>query len=615
MKQKLSIFAVLLMAMTIPQSVKAYTFFDVAPSGQTLYYNIVDGNAQVTYQYYTSVNNYADLTGNLIIPSTVMYNGITYSVTSIGDYAFWDCTGMTSVTIPNSVTEIGLGIFSGCIGLTEPVYNNLIFAYFPCGYASSYSIPNGIIKIASYAFADCEGLTHITIPGSVTEIETWAFRNCTGLSTVSLPNSVTEVGVGAFYGCTGLTTPVYNSHVFAYFPCGYATSYSIPNGITKIAGYAFSYCEDLSSVIIPNSVTETGAFCFYDCAGLTEPLYNSHVFAYFPCGYATNYSIPEGITKIAPHVFENCSTLTSITIPNSVTEIGSVAFHGCSSLTTVSIPNSVAKIGNWAFMSCSGLTSITLSSEVLEIGANAFEYCTGLTSVYYNGNIANWCGFKFYNGYCNPVTYSRRLYLNGTLLTDLTIPEGVTKINNFTFMRLKDLRSVSLPNTLNCIGWSGFANDSALATITLPESLDSLAPWSLGRCVGLGSIRSKSSIPPKVGDTLAFTNIDKTIPVYVPYGSAAAYSTAFGWSLFSNYIECDMTAINEPARHDGNYVITTRNGVILINGVTSGPVSVYDENGRLIYNGSATEEIPVPIAGIYIVKIGGLPARKVVVVQ
>ena len=603
-----------LLLVATAMSAAAYQFSDVAPSGQTLYYNIVDGNAQVTYQYYVTMNNnYSELTGNLIIPSTVTYNGITYSVTSIGDYAFSKCTGMTSVSIPKSVTEIGLGVFSGCTGLTEPVYNNLIFAYFPCGYASSYSIPTGITLIASFAFADCEGLTHITIPNSVTEIRNWAFRNCIGLTTVSLPNSVTEVGVGAFYGCTGLTTPVYNSHVFAYFPCGYATSYSIPNGITKIAGYAFSNCENLSSVTIPNSVTEIDFGGFHNCPGLTEPLYNSHVFAYFPCGYATHYSIPTGIEKIAPGVFESCRTLTSINIPNSVTEIGDEAFYGCSGLTTVTIPNSVTKIGEWAFMSCSGLTSVTLSSPVLEIGDRAFYQCTGLTSVYYNGNVANWCGFKFFNGSSNPLAFARKLYINGSLLKDLTIPNGVTKINDFTFLKSEDLRSVSLPNTLNCIGWSGFANDSALTTITLPESLDSLANWSLGRCVGLSSIRSKSPIPPKVGDTSTFTCIDKTIPVYVPYGSAAAYSTAFGWSLFSNFIESDMTAIDEPSKPTKSITITSRDGAIHIDGEASEPVLIYDLTGRMFHQGRVKSPVHVPTSGIYMVKVGDRQPQKVVV--
>lgn len=164
MKKILSVFAILMMSMAIPQSVKAYDF-SYTYQGQTLYYNIFDGMAQVTYLYSNSSSNYYALTGSLEIPNTVTYNGTTYSVTSIGDDAFRNCSGLTSVTIPNSVTSIGHEAFRICSGLT------------------SVTIPNSVTSIGSSAFYGCSGLTSVTIGNSVTSIDYMAFAYCIGLTT------------------------------------------------------------------------------------------------------------------------------------------------------------------------------------------------------------------------------------------------------------------------------------------------------------------------------------------------------------------------------------------------------------------------------------------------
>ena len=215
-----------------------------------LYYNLDATNktAEVTYK---SNDNYGYNAGWGIttanIPSSVEYNSVTYSVTSIGDWAFFDCIGLTSVTIPNSVTSIGVWAFNGCTGLTSPLYNAHVFAYMPTSYTGAYTIPDGIETIAGGAFSGCTGLTSITIP-----------------------NSVTSIGDNAFGACTGLASPLYNAHVFAYMPTSYTGAYTIPDGIEIIAGGAFSGCSGLTSVTIPNSVTIIGDYAFSHCSGLTS---------------------------------------------------------------------------------------------------------------------------------------------------------------------------------------------------------------------------------------------------------------------------------------------------------------------------------------------------------
>ena len=157
-----------------------------------LYYKITDAtNHEVAvvselsgYPYY---NSYNKPTGVVTIPTTVIYSGNTYSVTSIGDGAFYGCSGLTSINIPNSVTSIGGSAFSGCSGLT------------------SINIPNGVTSIEQYTFSGCSGLTSINIPNSVTSIGEYAFANCSGLTSIAIPNSVTSIGYRAFEGCSGLT--------------------------------------------------------------------------------------------------------------------------------------------------------------------------------------------------------------------------------------------------------------------------------------------------------------------------------------------------------------------------------------------------------------------------
>ena len=322
---------------TVLQPALAYDFSAEAPSGQTLYYNITNmwpnevtvtypnGNASLYNEFYAG---YTKPTSNLVIPDTVTYQGVPYSVTSIGNGAFYNCNGLTSVTIPNSVASIGDDAFSGCTGLT------------------SIAIPYGVPSIGSSAFSGCTGLTSVTIPNSVTYIGSFAFSGCTSLASVSIPNSVTYIGNYAFSMCTGLT------------------SITISNSVTYIGENAFWYCTGLTSVSIPNGVTYIGSSAFEACSGLTS------------------VTIPDSITTIEHHTFCGCSGLTSITIPNSVTYIGDAAFGICTNLTFITIPNSVTSIGSSAF-SGTGLTSITIPNSVTSIGDYVFYECYNLSKVYF----------------------------------------------------------------------------------------------------------------------------------------------------------------------------------------------------------------------------------------
>ena len=302
-----------------------------------LYYDLyADKTAEVVPEAWGyDSNNYKDLKGNIIIPSSIQFESTTYTVTSISEDAFFNCTGLTSVTIPNSVTYVGDQAFEGS-GITEPVYNQHVFAYLPRSYSGAYTIPKGIKQIAGCAFQNCSKLTSVTIPNSVTSIGTGAFGGCHSLQLVSIPNSVTEVGCWAFMA-SGIYKPVYNRHVFAYLPPSYSGAYSVPVGIEKIACGAFDDCTGLTTLKLPKSVTSIEGYVFEGCK-IKEPVYNQHVFAYMPESYSGEYTIPDGIEQIADLAFCNCTGLTSVTVPNSVTTIGEWAFMGCSKLKSIAIP-------------------------------------------------------------------------------------------------------------------------------------------------------------------------------------------------------------------------------------------------------------------------------------
>jgi hypothetical protein len=298
---------------------------------------------------------------------------IPNSVTSIGNDAFYNCTGLTSVTIPNTVTSIGKYAFDGCTGLTSVTIGNSVTSidyrtFYGCTKLTSITIPNSVTSIGNEAFYGCTGLTSVTMGNTVTSIGQYAFRGCTGLTSVTIPNSVTSIGDEVFSGCTGLTSVTIGNSVTSinyrtFYGCTKLTSITIPNSVTSIGNSAFSGCTGLTSVTIPNSVTTIGSGAFYRCAGLTS------------------VTIPNSIIAIGDDTFSGCTGLISVIIPNSVIAIGEDAFNGCTGLTSVTIGNSVISIGKTAFHTCTGLISVTIPNSVTSIGDGAFTGCTGLKHI------------------------------------------------------------------------------------------------------------------------------------------------------------------------------------------------------------------------------------------
>ena len=336
--------------------------------GYTWTYQINGDTAEIYNDYYIAAISPSP-TGAVTIPSTLGGK----PVMSIGNYAFYGCSGLTSVRIPDSVTSIGDEAFYGCSGLVSVTIGNGVTsigdsAFRGCSGLTSVTIPNSVTSIGDSAFSFCTNVTDVVVPGwkctipfdAVTNLvisegttsindggrpSFCAFSGCSGLTSVTIPNCVTNIGSYAFYGCSGLT------------------SVTIPDGVTRIGGSAFYNCSGLTSVTIPDSVTSIGESAFYGCTNLTS------------------VTIPDSVTIIGAKAFYNCSGLTNVTIGNGVTTIGVSAFYGCSGLTGVTIGNSVAIIMSSAFYNCSGLASVTMPDSVTSIGDYAFYNCSMLDSV------------------------------------------------------------------------------------------------------------------------------------------------------------------------------------------------------------------------------------------
>ena len=325
-------------------------------------------------------------------------NNMYTSNDKLGNYVFYDCSGLTSLTLPSSVTEIGESAFQDCSGLTSiyaylekiPKLGSDVFTgcdakncilYVPKGTYDAYkssefgyfeNIVDGINKdgllttqvtikldeagTLPYKISANEKnlITNLKIVGKINGTDLKFIREMAGrdyndeitdgkLSILDLSEAKIVAGGSAYVSYYGDTKYTSNDEL------GY---------------YVFEGCSGLTSLTIPSSVTEIGNWAFFGCSGLTS------------------LTIPSGVTSIGDSAFSGCSGLTSLTIPSGVTSIGYYAFDGCSRLTSLTIPSSVTEIGGYAFSGCSGLTSLTIPSGVTSIGYYAFNGCSGLTSIY-----------------------------------------------------------------------------------------------------------------------------------------------------------------------------------------------------------------------------------------
>ena len=428
--------------------------------------------------------------GRKLLKSPTTLSG-TYSIKKtteiICDRAFFDCINLTSISVPNSVKDIGEWAFAGCSLL------------------SSIDIPNSVISIGNNAFAGCLSLKYISIPESVICLNGNPFGDCEGeieclsanfiyeddvlfnrdkseiisfrnqeIESYIIPDSVTSIGDGAF-GC-----------------CSSLSSLFIPNSVTSIGDGAFEGCSSLSSLVIPDSVVNIKGNPFYLWKGKLECLSASFIYEdnvlfnmdkskliSYRNQEAKSFIIPDGVMSIGKCAFVDCYSLVSISIPNSVTSIGEESFIDCSSLRSLVIPDSVTSIGDGAFWGCSSLRSLVIPASVTSIGAWAFSGCKSLSSLVIPDSVTS-IGYSAFDG-CSS-------------LSSLVIPNSVTSIGDSAFSGCKSLSSLAIPDSVTSIGAWAFDGCSSLSSLVIPDGVTSIRDYVFRGCSSLSSLTIPDSV-------------------------------------------------------------------------------------------------------------------------
>ena len=452
-----------------------------------LYYTIGENSTASL----TSTNE--SISGAVTIPSQVEFNEKKYVITSIGNYVFYDRTGLTYITIPNSITSIGNFTFYGCTSLPSIIIPNSVTsigegAFGGCSGLTSVTIPNSVTFVNNKVFLGCSSLTSITIPNSVTSIGDYSFRDCSGLTSITIPNSVTNICDGAFYNCSGLSSII------------------IPDGVTSIGKYAFFGCNSLISAIIGSSVCSIGNDAFrnlkktiwltntlpsgYNNASGTVNYVSNDQFnignmvvykflssnfvvdgiRYVPvspsdhtcdavdCIYdesaeyinigetVTNKGVNLTVEKANPYICYGNKNIKKIKFGLSG-DIGNYAFYGCSNLESVEFGQNVQSIGFYAFSDCSKLKNIVIPDPVTSLGSYAFQNCATMTSV--------------------------------------KIGNGIETINEYTFSGCSSLKNIYFSSKVKTIGQYVFDSCSSLQEISIPQAVTTIEDYVFSNCTSL----------------------------------------------------------------------------------------------------------------------------------
>ena len=441
---------------------------------------------------------------------------IPSSITTIGYGAFYWCASLTEISIPNSVTTIGERAFSGCYNLISfnVDKNNsnycdiggvlfskdktILIAYPSKKSDSVYTLPDGVTSIGDYAFYGCDNLTEINIPDSVASIGDYAFYLCDNLTDINIPDSVTTIGYNAFVGCDSLISFNVDKNNSNYcdiggvlfskdkttliaYPSKKSDSvYTIPDSVTSIGNYAFDGCDNLTEINIPDSVTTIGEWAFGWCGSLTEVI------------------IPDSVTSIGEEAFYGCTNLTEVTIPDGVTSIGDYAFDNCTNLTKVIIPDSVTSIGDYAFYSCDSLTIYCSENSYAAEYAknNDIPYSTGDEPIDLSGEPDE----TFTNGDFEVAVYGNNAVISKYISSAEKV-EIPSKINGYkvvaigekAFAQCFSLTEISIPNSISKIDNYAFLNCHGLTEITIPDSVTEIGYQPFYTCINLAEINVNSS--------------------------------------------------------------------------------------------------------------------------
>ncbi len=545
-------------------SVNSQDFSFTVSGGQTLYFNINGNNAVITQPQDTSLPYFTQL-GDLVIPSMVTNENEDYLVSAIDSFAFANCRGLTSITIPSSIVSIGKSAFNGASDMVRTYYLGSIDQWCNISFVSGQSNPvyltgnlyinntlvtspvisEGVQEIRPFCFAGMRSLTNISLPSSLSLIGKYAFCYCVNLSTISLPIALRTIEEDAFYHCDGLRNVI------------------LPDYLEFLGDRAFRYCG-LETITIPSKVKYIGENAFVHNESLVNVIFNAdsclvmgkkrddgNIYCVFGSGCTSlgTITIGKNVKVIPDYAFAFCRYVSEIVIPDGVERIGHAAFQTCSSLEKITLGRSVRDIPDSTFGWCLGLQNITLRSEVPPtVGINTFHLISPIVSVP-----------------CSAVeTYAEHIYwrqfsIEGAFEYDVQISTSDSNMGSVEFL-------VNPSCSTNVAVVKANANSGYV-----------FYQWSDGNMDN-----------PRVIEVCSDTSF------------VATFVSQEG---IDNEIE-------------NGYSIVVHNNAIVIDGASNNHVRVFDVLGRSIANMWCPSNrlcIKVPSAGLYLVQIETLPPSKVVV--
>ncbi len=428
------------------------TFFAVPYTEAPFAIYAAAADESLYYQYDSDTDTYcvAGLKNTALTEVNIpeLYND--KPVIKIIDSAFNNEDSIVSVTIPQSITHIGLSAFYGCDALETVVFNS------------------NLTQIGEKAFCSCKKLASITFAdNSVGGIGVQSFAFCSALEELVLPEGLLTVGSKAFYNCIALN------------------DVTVPSTLTSIGATAFGTCENLATARIKSISSwcnvSLGSADASPVAWATSVYVNGH-----PIG--EELTIPDGIEEIKGFTFYSLDGVKNIYLPESVKAIGNSAF-AYGTFEKISLNEGLERIGEKAFYGC-GFTEITIPSTLLSIKTQAF-YMSSVKVVNIS-SLADWCRISFESETANPLYYAD-LYMNGELLTELNIPEGVEIINDAAFFYCRNITSVTLPSTLKTISQYAFMNCVGFKEITIPENVTLIEGYAFSQCNKLTDVTINTS--------------------------------------------------------------------------------------------------------------------------